>query len=236
LGKQRKGAVTKANILIIEDDKEISRLTAMYLEAEDYRTQIIDDGLQAVNAVRQHQPDLIILDLMLPGLDGIEICKQVRTFHTGPILVLTACADDMSEVSLLKLGADDYLTKPVRPHVMVARIEALLRRTQVAQPINNQLHLGQLHIDTAKQIVSYGKITPKLTAAEYEMLLLLASNAGCIVSRDDCCRSLRGIDYDFNDRSVDMRISGLRKKLNDDIPPYKTILTVRNKGYMLING
>ncbi|WP_299787329.1 response regulator transcription factor [uncultured Shewanella sp.] len=228
--------MAKANILIVEDDKEISRLTAMYLEAEDYRTQIIDDGLQAVSAVRDLQPDLIILDLMLPGLDGVEICKQVRTFYSGPILVLTACADDMSEVSLLKLGADDYLSKPVRPHVMVARIEALLRRTQVAEPAKNRLIVGELTIDTSKQLVSYGEYTPQLTAAEYEMLLLLASNAGCIVSRDDCCRSLRGIDYDFNDRSVDMRISGLRKKLNDDRPPYKTILTVRNKGYMLTNG
>ncbi|MCL1059603.1 response regulator transcription factor [Shewanella gelidimarina] len=228
--------MSKANILIIEDDKEISRLTAMYLEAEDYNTHIIADGLQALSAVRLEEPDLITLDLMLPGLDGVSVCKQVRKFYHGPILVLTASADDISEVSLLKLGADDYLTKPVRPHVMLARIEALLRRSRPAKLGHNQLQVGQLNIDTCKQIVTYNNLTPALTTAEYEMLLLLASHAGNIVSREDCCRSLRGIDYDFNDRSVDMRISGLRKKLNDDTPPYKTILTIRNKGYMLING
>lgn len=228
--------MSKANILIIEDDKEISRLTAMYLEAEDYSTSIIDDGLLAINTIRQDPPDLIILDLMLPGLDGVSVCKQARQFYHGPILVLTACADDISEVSLLKLGADDYLTKPARPHVMLARIEALLRRSRPTVPSQNHLQVGLLNIDTSKQVVTYNNLTPTLTTAEYEMLLLLASCAGTIVSREDCCRSLRGIDYDFNDRSVDMRISGLRKKLNDDMPPYKTILTIRNKGYMLING
>ncbi|WP_257982723.1 response regulator transcription factor [Shewanella sp. GutDb-MelDb] len=228
--------VSKANILIIEDDKEISRLTAMYLEAEDYSTRVIADGLQAVGAVRMELPDLVILDLMLPGLDGVSVCKQIRKFYQGPILVLTACCDDISEVSLLKLGADDYLTKPVRPHVMLARIEALLRRSRPVTPSYNQLHVGQLTIDTGRQIVSYNDLTLVLTTAEYDMLLLLASHAGSIVSRESCCRSLRGIDYDFNDRSVDMRISGLRRKLNDDMPPYKTILTIRNKGYMLING
>ena len=228
--------MTKAKILIIDDDKEISRLTAMYLEAENYHTQIVTDGLKAVSSVQHYQPDLIILDLMLPGLDGISICKQVREFYVSPILVLTACADDMSEVSLLKLGADDYLTKPVRPHVMVARIEALLRRSQIAKATTaNKLVVGQLCVDSAKQLVSYNSVAIPLTTAEYEMIHILASNAGNVVSREDCCRSLRGIDYDFNDRSVDMRISGLRRKLNDDHPPYKKIITVRNKGYMLIN-
>ncbi|EDQ01751.1 response regulator [Shewanella benthica] len=105
--------MVKARILIIEDDLEISRLTAMYLEAENYETKIVNDGLLAIDTIKRYQPDLIILDLMLPGLDGIEICKQSRCFYFSPILVLTACADDMSEVSLLKLGADDYLTKPI---------------------------------------------------------------------------------------------------------------------------
>ncbi|QQX79392.1 response regulator transcription factor [Shewanella sp. KX20019] len=228
--------MSKANILIVEDDKEISRLTAMYLEAEGYSSHIINDGLQAVTAVRLEQPELVILDLMLPGLDGVSVCKQLRKFYQEPILVLTACSDDISEVSLLKLGADDYLTKPVRPHVMLARIEALLRRSHPVTPSQNQLQVGLFNIDTNKQVVSYDNLTLVLTTAEYDMLLLLASHAGTIVSREDCCRALRGIDYDFNDRSVDMRISGLRKKLNDDTPPYKTILTIRNKGYMLING
>ncbi|SQH75718.1 DNA-binding response regulator (fragment) [Shewanella benthica] len=165
-----------------------------------------------------------------PGLDGIEICKQSRSFYFGPILVLTACADDISEVSLLKLGADDYLTKPIRPHVMVARIDALLRRAGSQPPSTEVIEVGQLKLDTAKKTISLGELNPQLTEAEYDILLLLASNPSDIVSRDDCCRSLRGIDYDANDRSVDMRISGLRKKLGDICSPYKLILTVRNKG------
>ncbi|WP_076408011.1 response regulator transcription factor [Shewanella sp. UCD-KL12] len=228
--------MTKARILIIEDDLEISRLTAMYLESENYDTKVINDGLLAVDTIKSYKPDLVILDLMLPGLDGIEICKQCRTFYFGPILVQTACADDMSEVSLLKLGADDYLTKPIRPHVMVARIDALLRRVGNKSPDTTMITVGLLRLDTASREVSLGEIKPVLTEAEYDILLLLASNPGITVSRDDCCRSLRGIDYDANDRSVDMRISGLRKKLGDISPPYQLILTVRNKGYMLVNG
>ncbi|ACJ30671.1 DNA-binding response regulator [Shewanella piezotolerans WP3] len=228
--------MSKAKILIIEDDKEISRLTAMYLEAEGYSTHIIADGAKAKTTVHHEQPDFIILDLMLPGLDGVSVCKQLRQFYQHPILVLTACSDDISEVSLLKLGADDYLTKPVRPHVLLARIENLLRRYQFTAQDSKQLQVGQLKIDTNKQQVSCNGLIPALTTAEYEMLLLLATHAGKIVSREDCCRALRGINYDFNDRSVDMRISGLRKKLNDDALPYQTILTIRNKGYMLSNG
>ena len=226
----------KVKILIIEDDAEISRLTAMYLEAEGFLTNVVDDGLQALAAIKAYAPDLIMLDLMLPGMDGIEICKQSRSFYKNPIIVITACDDDMSEVSLLKLGADDYLTKPIKPHVMVARIEAIMRRTTLVQTETEMVKQGKLKIDIESHMVTYKGIDIQLTGAEYEMLLLLATNAGNIVSREACCRAFRGIDYDFNDRSIDMRISGLRKKLNDDQMPYKIITTVRNKGYMLLNG
>lgn len=228
--------MTKAQILIVEDDPEISRLTAMYLQAEGYDTVVVGNGLQAIPALKQHNPDLMILDLMLPGLDGSEICKQAREFFQGPILVLTACADDMSEVGMLRLGADDYLTKPIRPHILVARIEALLRRmTKTSQNPTIQVS-GKFSIEAHHQRVIFSGVELQLTEAEYEMLVLLATNAGQVVTREACCHSFRGINYDYNDRSVDMRISGLRKKLNDDKAPYKLILTIRNKGYMLVNG
>ena len=118
----------RIKVLIVEDDAEISRLTALYLEIEGFDTKVIDDGLAAISAIKNYLPDVIVLDLMLPGLSGIDICKQARTFYYGPLLVLTACDDDVSEVSLLKLGADDFMTKPLKPHVLVARIEALIRR------------------------------------------------------------------------------------------------------------
>lgn len=222
----------KTNILLIEDDAEISRLTAMYLEVEGYNVQVIDDGALALDAIKDNCPDLIVLDLMLPGLNGIEICKEARKFFYQPILILTACDDDVSEVSLLKMGADDYLTKPLRPHVLVARIEALLRRYQSNQPTHTSKLLTV--IEASNQILFKGQQL-NLTGAEYEMLKLLIDNKGKVISREQCCQALRGIDYDFSNRSIDMRISGLRKKLDDNVMPYKLIVTIRNQGYKLIN-
>jgi len=228
--------MSQTKILIVEDDAEISRLTAMYLEAEGFSTDIVDDGLAALTAIKNIVPDLIILDLMLPGLSGLEICKQSREFYHGPILILTACDDDISEVSLLKVGADDFLTKPLKPHVLVARIEALMRRinvTPLEQPVKKH---SRFAIDIGSRMVTFDGEALSLTGAEFEMLVVLASHIGTPVSREDCCQALRGIDHDFNDRSIDMRISGLRKKIHDDQVPYKIITTVRNKGYMLLNG
>jgi DNA-binding response OmpR family regulator len=228
--------MTKTKILIIEDDAEISRLTAMYLEAEGFDTRIIDDGLAALTAIKDYAPDLVILDLMLPGLSGIEICKQSRAFYSGPILILTACDDDVSEVSLLKLGADDFLTKPLKPHVLVARIEALMRRVTLTEVKQEKCKHSRINIDLDRQTVTFDGEVLSLTGAEFEMLVLLNNSLGTPVSREDCCQALRGLEHDFNDRSIDMRISGLRKKIHDDQMPYKVITTVRNKGYMLLNG
>ena len=225
----------KTKVLIVEDDAEISRLTAMYLEIEGFDTKVIDDGLAALSAIKDYAPDLIILDLMLPGFSGVEICKEARTFYTGPIIVLTACTDDVSEVSLLKLGADDFLTKPLKPHVLVARMEALMRRVKPVEiPTVKKPH-SRLSIDTHHQKVTLDGEILTLSSSEYEMLVILEQNIGEAVSREDCCKILRGINYDFNNRSIDMRISGLRKKIQDDQVPYKIITTVRNKGYMLLN-
>ncbi|NRA59939.1 MAG: response regulator transcription factor [Psychrobium sp.] len=221
------------NILLIEDDAEISRLTAMYLDVEGYSVTVIDDGALALAAIKNQNPDLIVLDLMLPGLSGMEICKQAREFYQHPILVLTACNDDVSEVSLLKMGADDYIVKPLRPHVLVARIEALLRRTTVN---NDALPSHALTInDETNQATFKGKLLD-LTESEFKMLKILHSNVGEVISREQCCQALRGIDYDFSNRSIDMRISGLRKKLGDNQMPYQVIMTIRNHGYKLING
>lgn len=223
--------MSNTHILLIEDDDEISRLTAMYLEAEGFKVSVVKDGALALDSIKQLKPELIILDLMLPNLSGIEICKLAREFYHKPILVLTACDDDVSEVSLLKMGADDYLVKPLRPHVLVARIEVLLRRHKQTKTDNTK----PLLISTTKNQVSYRGKELELTGAEYEMLKLLNKHAGEVITREQCCQALRGIDYDFSNRSIDMRISGLRKKLGDDQMPYKVITTIRNQGYKLIN-
>jgi len=229
----------KTQVLLIEDDAEISRLTSMYLEVEGFSVNIVDDGALALDVIRNTKPEVIILDLMLPGMSGIEICKLAREFYQQPILVLTACDDDVSEVSLLKMGADDYLVKPLRPHVLVARIQALLRRNQalsIAEQTKETSQEESLIINDANNKVSYGGKLLALTEAEYQMLKLLYKNVGKVISREQCCQALRGIDYDFSNRSIDMRISGLRKKLGDDQQPYQIITTIRNQGYKLING
>ena len=231
----------KNSIVLVEDDEEISRLTALYLDAEGFEVYVVSDGELAPDIIKTRNPDLVILDLMLPGKSGIEICKEIREFFSRPILILTASNDDVTEVSLLKLGADDYLTKPLKPHVLVARIEALLRRSVIGA--GTQASAGSLSSQSAQspieviedksQVIFKGKRI-QLTSAELEMLKILNTNKGRIVSREECCQALRGIEYDFSNRSIDMRISGLRKKLGDEEAPYKIIATIRNKGYKLL--
>lgn len=184
--------MNKNKILIIEDDAEISRLTSLYLEAEGFDTHVIHHGSEALDGIKTYQPHLMILDFMLPGINGIEICKQSRDFYQGPILILTACDDDVSEVSLLKLGADDFLTKPLKPLVLVARIEALLRRTNKTQSESKNKH-SQLEIDSKKQVAFFRGKELALTGAELELLILLEQNIGNPVSRDGCSKAFRGI-------------------------------------------
>lgn len=223
------------HILIIEDDKEIARLTEIYLQSTGYETTVVADGSLAIAVIKKLSPDLILLDLMLPGVDGFELCKQAREFYIGPIIVLTAIEDDLSEVSLLKLGADDYLRKPAKPHIMSARIEALLRRAQINNGKVTQELPHKLSINRDTLSVMLNNTLVDLTNSEFDMLVLLADKAGQTVSREECIQSLRGIDYEVTNRSIDMRISALRKKLNDEKPPYQLIKTIRNKGYLLVD-
>jgi two-component system response regulator RstA len=223
------------HILIIEDDNEIARLTEMYLQSNGYETTVVADGSLAIAAIKRLSPDLILLDLMLPGVDGFELCKQAREFYTGPIIVLTAREDDISEVSVFKFGADDYLRKPAKPHIMSARIEALLRRSTMNKEKTAQELSNNLIINRDALSVTLNNTILDLTNSEFDMLVLLADKVGQTVSREECIQSLRGINYDVTNRSIDMRISGLRKKLNDEKQPYKLIKTIRNKGYLLVN-
>ncbi|KZN62228.1 response regulator transcription factor [Pseudoalteromonas luteoviolacea] len=223
------------SILIIEDDKEMADLTSMLLESEGYQCQICSDGNAAVEAVNALSPNLILLDLMLPGKSGLQICKELSAFYTGAILVLTGQDNDISEVALLKAGADDYVLKPMKPHVLIARIESLFRRvTSKSEASTDYLSISGLNIFPNERTVKLdnGEIL-NLTTAEFDILLLLAQHAGSAVSRDECSKASRGIESDAYDRAIDMRISGLRKKLSNTSVGDAIIVTVRNKGYML---
>jgi len=224
-------------ILIVEDDQRLAELTQEYLQSNGLQVDIESDGGRAAARILKEQPDLVVLDLMLPGEDGLSICRKVRGQFAGPILMLTARTDDMDEVLGLEMGADDYVCKPVRPRVLLARIRALLRRSEGGEaPTENprRLEFGQLVIDSAMREAWLRGASVELTSAEFDLLWLLAANAGRILSREEIFTALRGIEYDGQDRSIDVRISRIRPKIGDDPMHPRLIKTVRSKGYLFV--
>lgn len=224
-------------ILIVEDDERLATLTQDYLRKNNLDVAIETDGNRAITRIVKEQPDLVVLDVMLPGSDGLTVCREVRPHYTNPILMLTARTDDMDQVLGLEMGADDYVTKPAQPRVLLARIRALLRRIENApeEQTQQRLTFGNLVIDNGGRSVTLNDELVDFTSAEYDLLWLLASNAGRILSREDIFERLRGIEYDGQDRSIDVRISRIRPKIGDDPENPKRIKTVRSKGYLFVN-
>lgn len=223
-------------ILIVEDDERLAMLTQDYLRKNGMDVAIETDGTRAIRRIIAEQPDLVVLDVMLPGSDGLTVCREVRAQYQQPILMLTARTDDMDQVLGLEMGADDYVAKPAQPRVLLARIRALLRRSDTA-PVESspqRLEFGDLVIDNGGRSVTLNDELVDFTSAEYDLLWLLASNAGRILSREDIFERLRGIEYDGQDRSIDVRISRIRPKIGDDPENPKRIKTVRSKGYLFV--
>ena len=227
-------------ILLVEDDMRLSSLVVEYLEKNGLKVETEYRGDSAVQRILELKPDLVVLDLMLPGLDGFEVCKQVRTDYNGPILMLTARDEDIDQIVGLEIGADDYVVKPAPPRLLLARIRALLRRTahrdeeaQVTEE-KQKLTFGSLIIMHNSRTVSHGDKLIELTTTEFDLLWLLAINAGKILSRDQISEALTGIEYDGLDRSIDIRISRLRKLLHDDPANSKGIKTIRGQGYLFV--
>lgn len=222
------------HVLLVEDDLEICRLLAMFLQSKNYRVSMSHSGRQGLADIKRLQPDIVVLDIMLPELSGIEICNQCRSDYAGPILMLTACSEDMLEISALDSGADGYLHKPIRPHVLLSHIEAVLRRIDAQK--NNVIanRNNGLNIDLVQRTVSLNGDALAITGSEYEFLAYLVERAGTIVSRDECYQALKGMEFDGTDRALDMRLSSLRKKIKDDVPPYQILKTIRGKGYLYI--
>jgi DNA-binding response OmpR family regulator len=234
----------KKRILLVEDDRRLGDLIAKYLSRNQFDVSTERRGDTAPDRILKGAPDLVILDLMLPGMDGFEICRNVRPKYQGPILMLTAREDDMDQVAGLEMGADDYVKKPIEPRVLLARIRALMRRfdkiTQ-ARPVNaprepnaNELTFGVLTINRSSRSARLAGQAMALTTNEFDLLWLLAENGGCILDRDMIYRKLRGIDYDGLDRSVDLTVSRLRKKLKDDSEHPRRIKTVWGQGYLFV--
>lgn len=231
-------------ILIVEDDERLAELTREYLTNNGLCVSVEHNGAAAVERIKAEQPDLVILDLMLPGEDGLGVCRLVRPDYTGPIIMLTARTDELDQVVGLEVGADDYICKPVAPRLLLARITAMLRRSSkikaatqtasVQELVGARHHFGSLIIDNSMREAWLGDEDIELTSAEFDLLWLLASNAGRVLSREEIFSALRGISYNGQDRSIDVRISRIRPKIGDDPEHPRRIKTVRSRGYLFV--
>jgi DNA-binding response OmpR family regulator len=218
------------NVLLIDDDRRHSELLRTYCQRFDIEVDCAFDGEQGLRRLAATRPDLVLLDVMLPGKDGFAVCREIRRRNRVPVIMLTARGDVTDRVAGLELGADDYIAKPFDPRELVARIHSVLRR---AEPVasRNVLEFEQLRIDPASREVVADGSSIELTTMEYELLLLLASNPGRDFSRDDILAALRGIDAAILTRSVDILVSRLRAKLGDNSKPGRFIHTVWGRGY-----
>ncbi len=220
-------------ILLVEDDEIFAATLMRFLEKQGMQVQLETRGDRAVQKILSTRPDAVLLDCNLPGRDGFEICREARSGYAGPIIMLTARDDDLDQVLGLGLGADDYLLKPATPHVVLAHLKACLRRLgdSGAQEAD-EYRFGRFFISRSTRSVRLGEDEVNFSTVEFDLLWLLASRAGNVLSRDDITTAMRGIEYDGLNRSIDMRVSRLRKALGDDAESPVRIKTVRGKGYL----
>ena len=218
-------------ILVVDDEPHIVELLRLYLEREGYAVVTATDGPTAVDLHRRTGPDLVVLDLMLPGMDGFEVCRAIRRDADTPVLMLTARSDDVDAIVGLELGADDYVTKPFNPRALVARVKAILRRSDGSVRAGRPIEVGTLRIDPRRREASVGDRALTLRAREFDLLAALAREAGVVLTRDQLLEDVWGTDFPGETRTVDVHVAEVRKQLADDGP---VIETVRGIGYRLI--
>jgi DNA-binding response OmpR family regulator len=223
-----------ATVLIIDDDRKHSELLKNYLKQFGIRMESAGDAEEGLRKLSRVDPDLLLLDVMLPGRDGFDICREVRKTSDIPIIMLTARGDVVDRVSGLELGADDYIGKPFEPRELVARIQSILRRSSSADARDPVLRFEGIEIDRDAKEVRVDGERVDLTSMEFELLTVLARRAGKKVSRDEILNELRGIDAAIMTRSVDIMISRLRQKLGDSLKPPRFIQTVWGTGYAFV--
>jgi two-component system OmpR family response regulator len=221
-------------VLLVEDDPRLAELVTEYLSGYEFAVDLVTRGDAAIEHFKATKPDVVVLDLMLPGLDGMVVCRQIRDVSDVPILILTAREDTYDEVSGLEQGADDFVNKPVQPRVLLARLRALVRRQgggRQARALDARvLEFGGLRIMTDDRSVSWRGEPCVLSNTEYKLLLVLAEAAGRVLSRDELLKKMRGIEFDGLDRSIDNCISKLRRKFDDNAS--EKIKTVWGEGYL----
>jgi len=217
-------------VLLVEDDPRLADLVTEYLSGYEFAVDLVTRGDVALERFKEVKPDIVVLDLMLPGMDGMVVCRRIRDVSDVPILILTAREDTYDEVSGLEQGADDFVNKPVQPRVLLARLRALVRRTQPRTGDTRVLEFGELRIMTDDRSVSWRDQPCVLSNTEYKLLLVLAEAAGRVLSRDELLKKMRGIEFDGLDRSIDNCISKLRRKFDDH--QSEKIKTVWGEGYL----
>lgn len=230
------------HLLLIDDDLRLANMVGEYLRAQGFDVSHAADGNTGLAHAEALKPDLLILDLMMPGIDGLEVCRRLRVLQQPvrdtPILMLTAKGDPMDRVVGLELGADDYLAKPFEPRELLARIRAILRRRtlpgpdQAAQTGNGQLVFGSLEIDRDARVVQVGSRVAELTSYQFDLLVALAERAGRVLTREQIMEAVRGRELEAFDRSIDVHMGRIRAAIETDVKEPKRILTVRGVGYV----
>jgi len=222
----------RESILVVDDEAHIVELARLYLEREGFQVRSALSGEQALEEVQSRLPALVVLDVMLPGIDGFDVCRKIRAQSNVPILMLTAREDDLDKIVGLELGADDYMTKPFNPRELVARVKAILRRTEIsAAPGTLPLHLADLSIDPARREVLVGDQPLDLRAKEFDLLLCLAQNRGIVLTREQLLSKVWGFDFYGQTRTVDVHMAHLRKKIAASTVRLETVTGV---GYKLV--
>ena len=220
------------HILIVEDEQKLAALLKEYLEKAGYRATIAGRGDQAVAQARKSAPDLMLLDIMLPGMDGMAVCSAVRKFSNIPIIMITAKVEELDRLLGLELGADDYICKPFSPREVVARVKAVLRRSN-PETVEKKLALGPITLDENTHLAAISGQALDLTPSEFSLLQVLVSQPGRVFSRDELLARVQGYDCEGYDRTIDSHIKNLRKKIACHLPGRDVITTVYGIGYKL---
>lgn len=218
------------SVLIVEDDKKLAELVQTYFLKEGFATIVVHDGLSGVRLAEERRPDILVLDLMLPGLDGWEVCRRIRKNSDVPIIMLTARDEETDRLIGLEIGADDYVTKPFSPREVVARAKVILRRTH-KQPLSQITRIGSLLIDTGSHEVRKGDEKIELTPTEFKILELFTANSGRVLSRLQIVEKIQDYAFEGYDRTIDAHVKNLRRKIEDNPKEPRLIQTVYGLGY-----
>ncbi|MDJ0958850.1 MAG: response regulator transcription factor [Arenicellales bacterium] len=225
--------MSAGSILVIDDDVKLCELLHEYLARFDFKVDTANDPKAGLARIQKNQPDLVVLDVMLPQMDGFEVLKEIRKSHKLPVIMLTARGEVSDKVVGLELGADDYLAKPFEPRELVARMQTVLRRTR-QKADKGMIRFGEMALDLDSHSVTVQGKELKLTTTEFEILSLFVASPGKVLTRDDLMEQVRGIDWDAFNRSIDVAVSRLRAKLGDDSKDPRYIKTIWRKGYMFV--